>query len=885
MSNTDEIIILFFVILGALGLVITVLQYFPVVGTLILFGIVVLVIYARLSHKQGNVTDRRQSIIEDAEEFDARIQKLADGAIDRSWAQRAREIDSPGLLPRSRSQAENKVDELDSEIQQRQQAMDRISTLEVRIEAFEKSVNESVLDFPKDKVIDHITHFDSDKFDLGIISVDLYSLQLDTKALVEIDSHSDLLDDIEIEILDAEIQDLRYETIENDILENYFKPLVLAAAQLVTIRDEKPIIDTKVAASGLNQAIQKGYLGEQVKNPVEPLFEVLKSSMKIESMLIDVNLEYTNLDEKECLQELIQSLKSVDVERISNLEGRISEIAVGKWEKKDLFSNSWRDFEKLIADLWSDKGYSTKVTPSSADQGFDVRAEGKVGKRDLIIEAKQYSSGNTVGRPVVQKTLGTLSTDRASKAVIVTTSSFSKPAHTEARKASNRIELINGDDLLRELNKSNLAPPSRKKGASKTKKYEPTLDPKERLYHLATKERILDASEATNITNISDEKASRDSPSAPFKETRKTAELGREYNAHEVDHPFDNIVNPEQPVKRILSVARCPKCGNENSIWRTKNVNTGTRYECSICDRVWRRKSEIQSEMDSKKERFPKQTDQLAGQDDDVENRVTADSSPSSEILYKLGDELIAMANNDDTRHDIEKLLEKMDVDPSELGLTESDLAEIAGKSEMRESQLTGDEAGVRSDSGPGGSTSDENVTGLGERDTINFDRTINNGLTKDGQYVSIEIVGIDFISIDNPLYAGMQQLEGLIVALYIANKSDFDWDCSPDVDFSLQDSDGFSLTPKQEVLVMIEPSGGWKSYPVSSLAPNSKMKLFLYFDYCPEGPFELMYRTEVLSAAFDLSAGPNDYETLSFELDAGEMPTLPMEIWEAING
>lgn len=100
-----------------------------------------------------------------------------------------------------------------------------------------------------------------------------------------------------------------------------------------------------------------------------------------------------------------------------------------------------RDFELLVGYLYQRKGYEVTITPRSRDGGYDVEAEiaGERGDERLHIECKRYEQNIGVG--FARQVLGTLNVSNATKAVIVSSSYFTKPAVAEARK-SKRLELV-----------------------------------------------------------------------------------------------------------------------------------------------------------------------------------------------------------------------------------------------------------------------------------------------------------------------------------------------------------------------------------------------------------------------------------------------------------
>jgi restriction system protein len=65
----------------------------------------------------------------------------------------------------------------------------------------------------------------------------------------------------------------------------------------------------------------------------------------------------------------------------------------------------------------------------------------------FYLQAKRYSEGNVVGRPEIQKFLGSLVGMGATKGVFVTTSRFSQEAIEFAVHLTQRIILIDGQRL------------------------------------------------------------------------------------------------------------------------------------------------------------------------------------------------------------------------------------------------------------------------------------------------------------------------------------------------------------------------------------------------------------------------------------------------------
>src|SRR5262249_3837585 len=110
-------------------------------------------------------------------------------------------------------------------------------------------------------------------------------------------------------------------------------------------------------------------------------------------------------------------------------------------------------FEELIIDLLVVMGYGGSRPDAAAqlgrsgDGGVDgVINEDRLGLDRVYLQAKRYAE-NAVGRPEVQKFVGSLVGMGATKGVFVTTSKFSGEAIEYARHLSQRVILIDGQRL------------------------------------------------------------------------------------------------------------------------------------------------------------------------------------------------------------------------------------------------------------------------------------------------------------------------------------------------------------------------------------------------------------------------------------------------------
>jgi restriction system protein len=116
--------------------------------------------------------------------------------------------------------------------------------------------------------------------------------------------------------------------------------------------------------------------------------------------------------------------------------------------------NSPSFFEQLIVDLLVAMGYggshknAAEQLGRAGDGGVDgVINEDRLGLDRVYVQAKRYAKANAVGRPEVQAFVGSLVGLGATKGVFVTTSTFSPHARDFVRHLSQRVILLDGQNL------------------------------------------------------------------------------------------------------------------------------------------------------------------------------------------------------------------------------------------------------------------------------------------------------------------------------------------------------------------------------------------------------------------------------------------------------
>lgn len=109
-------------------------------------------------------------------------------------------------------------------------------------------------------------------------------------------------------------------------------------------------------------------------------------------------------------------------------------------------------FEKIVVDVMLSMGYGGSrqdaghTVGQSGDGGIDgIIDEDRLGLDKIYLQAKRWES--SVGRPIVQAFSGALDGQRATKGVLITTSTFSSEARDYVRQIAKKIVLIDGRQL------------------------------------------------------------------------------------------------------------------------------------------------------------------------------------------------------------------------------------------------------------------------------------------------------------------------------------------------------------------------------------------------------------------------------------------------------
>lgn len=108
-----------------------------------------------------------------------------------------------------------------------------------------------------------------------------------------------------------------------------------------------------------------------------------------------------------------------------------------------LWDLSSRSFEEVIADVFARLGWLVELTAASRDGGKDLIAVTSMNgiAIRLLVECKRYSREKVVGVGLVRSLYGVKQLERATKAVLATTSYFSREARDMERQLVHELEL------------------------------------------------------------------------------------------------------------------------------------------------------------------------------------------------------------------------------------------------------------------------------------------------------------------------------------------------------------------------------------------------------------------------------------------------------------
>lgn len=109
-----------------------------------------------------------------------------------------------------------------------------------------------------------------------------------------------------------------------------------------------------------------------------------------------------------------------------------------------------RKFEELVAYILEELGYQVTLTGQTCDGGIDIFALKKepIGTFLTLVECKNYSPHRRVGIDIVRGLYGVLNIQKASHAMIATTSCFTSGARDFEKQYQFQMSLRDHADII-----------------------------------------------------------------------------------------------------------------------------------------------------------------------------------------------------------------------------------------------------------------------------------------------------------------------------------------------------------------------------------------------------------------------------------------------------
>lgn len=222
-------------------------------------------------------------------------------------------------------------------------------------------------------------------------------------------------------------------------LKGYYQSLLTQQAQTKKHQEE--------AVEKLKRQQVNYYTGNE-------LFEAIINNRVDESRIRPETLKYYNTVKEQKTQQLENV--AVKKQQDSDYYYKRKMARKGYWKvtPKQIREMDWREFETFVANLLTEHGYKTILTPAQNDEGKDIVAE-KDGIK-YFIECKHWKEGSSVGREYLQKLVGAAAGSGVTNVIFIATCSFHDNAKVYAKEINKsnmfHLELWNMNKLLEVAN-------------------------------------------------------------------------------------------------------------------------------------------------------------------------------------------------------------------------------------------------------------------------------------------------------------------------------------------------------------------------------------------------------------------------------------------------
>ena len=221
---------------------------------------------------------------------------------------------------------------------------------------------------------------------------------------------------------------------------------------------------TYMKVAGLIQAIQRGVymITPAGKKLLASNLEAFNTKMLLERYPI-FRSWYNRSIGKDDTNEVIQNKPSENVEITpeEQIEGAYQQMRSALVEDllEQIAQQTPEFFERLVIRLLVAMGYggseeeiSDMVVGKTGDEGIDGIIKGdKLGLDSIYVQAKRWDKHQSIGRPEIQKFVGALSGQGATKGIFITTAQFSEKARLFRPQNNIKVALIDGNLLCQHM--------------------------------------------------------------------------------------------------------------------------------------------------------------------------------------------------------------------------------------------------------------------------------------------------------------------------------------------------------------------------------------------------------------------------------------------------
>lgn len=115
-----------------------------------------------------------------------------------------------------------------------------------------------------------------------------------------------------------------------------------------------------------------------------------------------------------------------------------------KSRPEDVYNLTPRQFEEMVAELMTKRGYQVDLTKQTRDGGKDliIANHSDIGDFMYYVECKRYAAHNPIGVNLIRELAGTISADRVTAGLMITSSYFSPDAIQFSGKFKHQIGLV-----------------------------------------------------------------------------------------------------------------------------------------------------------------------------------------------------------------------------------------------------------------------------------------------------------------------------------------------------------------------------------------------------------------------------------------------------------